>query len=475
MSLRPRTALALILAGALVARLWFWIGISGGDDARYASAAQDLVRGEYRPVGPFDVRLGMVLPMAAFRALLGPHEAAYDLPALLASMALIVLAYRVAATLLTPRAGLVAAALVAFLPMHTHYSVMPWPDAPVALATGWGVWLLLRPGDAPPRAFGWSGLCAGLSYLVRGGTWFPVALVALGVGVPRRRWASLGLWAAAFAGTVAAETVLFAILTGDPWRRFGSTDWTYESGDGARGWSAVRRILLAYPAQFFNPLHQGPAEGAGFLLFGGLPALALVGLGDAWRRRDPVARPLVAWMLAVYVPACLRPALLWPYAPYPVALARHLLPAAIPAAVIAAAFWSRGAWRTAGSLTAFLAFALFANSLLSSDVRSSSLPLHRASAALERAPGRVFVDAVLYPPLRALQRDGAGPYLSILSPPPTSPGTRLVARSSEWDTWSRAPDFGWKETERYPESPRPRLRGRPADAPGAVVVAGSPR
>src|SRR5258706_3818964 len=111
-----------ILLAALALRLVLFTGIQGGDDAYYYVSAVRLMKGE--ALGPQDLiqtRIGYLAPLAAVFRLFGRTTAGLIVPALAASLSLVVLAWWLGRDLCSDAVGSLAAAAVALLPIDIFF------------------------------------------------------------------------------------------------------------------------------------------------------------------------------------------------------------------------------------------------------------------------------------------------------------------------------------------------------------------
>jgi len=144
---RTWLVLALVLALAAVVRVLSFRGYTTYDAAEYARLAHMMVSGDFRigmlwfyPV--FSVRVGLFAPVAlAFQAI-GVNEVALTAYPFLLSMAGVVVAYVAAKAMFGARAGLVAACLVALLPIDVRHASQLLPDLPAAFWMNAGVLLV---------------------------------------------------------------------------------------------------------------------------------------------------------------------------------------------------------------------------------------------------------------------------------------------------------------------------------------------
>lgn len=133
---RPKNlmALALILTVGAVLRFAFSVSISGNDDLSVASCALDMLdAGLTVPQGHYCARFGMIFPLAGIFGLFGTGATQISLLPALASLANMLLAWRLGLLLFGPSVGasvgLAAAAVMALHPMSIEFAGLAFPDA----------------------------------------------------------------------------------------------------------------------------------------------------------------------------------------------------------------------------------------------------------------------------------------------------------------------------------------------------------
>ena len=212
-----RLALAGLLAIALAVRLAFYTGFFGSDEVTYVANAYRLLDGDWQVssyVG--SNRYGMNLPLAALAFLFGRHELVANAYPLLCSLGEVALVFHFGRQVLGLRAAVLAALLLALLPLHAHYAGRLMADAPLALmitASFLFFWHGERTRDC--RSFVIAGLAAGCSFWIK-----PHAIIYLAVFAAYpllvRRWDRRWLAMAAACGLmIVANCLLFRFLSGD--------------------------------------------------------------------------------------------------------------------------------------------------------------------------------------------------------------------------------------------------------------------
>ena len=208
----------VVMAGALGVRLIFYTGFFGSDEVTYTAAAFKLLQGDWAVsnyVG--SNRYGVNLPMAGFASLFGPNEFAAALFSMLCSLAEVALVFSVGQRMLGRRAGFLAAAVLALMPLHVHSAGRLMADAPLALAMT-ASFLMFWNGQTRNRssAFACAGVAAGLAFWIKP---HAVLYLLLFLSYPLLFWRWNWKWAWMLAGFVVlllANGALFWALTGNP-------------------------------------------------------------------------------------------------------------------------------------------------------------------------------------------------------------------------------------------------------------------
>lgn len=327
-----------ILAAALALRLLLFTGVQGNDDRLYSWSAHQISLGERTSSGDlFGTRVAYVGPVAVLYRLFGARIACLIAPNLLASLALVALAYRMGLVLYRAEVGLVAAGLVAVCPVDVFYSTMGGTDPLLATLIGLGVWLLVDPATG-----GTSGrkiACAALAGLAWGGAHLTKesGLLLLAPAVPillvRGERRSLAIAGLVVAGVLIVETATYRVTRGDPLYRLHAAMRTLQETDP---YSGLGTRLLLFPSICLNPLD------ALFPYTGGLMALAAGGTAWALSRDRRRSGALSAWWLATGLFLCLFPSSLFPYKAALPLQPRMLGALTLPGAVMVAAVLLEG-------------------------------------------------------------------------------------------------------------------------------------
>jgi hypothetical protein len=216
------TYLALILVGALVCAVVFSSGPFGSDDLVYLSRAIEVSHGTVEAQNyNGSLRFAYNLPAGLSIAVFGASYWSAALVPLLAGLAEIALIYWFAAKAINRRTALIAAALLAFAPLHIHLNGRIHTDAIVAAlitATFVLVWMAER--SKRPSLFFLAGLCAGGVFWAKELV-IVFLLVLIAYPIFARRWSWQWLW---FVGgglvMLIAHLILMAAIAGDPFHGF---------------------------------------------------------------------------------------------------------------------------------------------------------------------------------------------------------------------------------------------------------------
>ena len=140
------SALLWLVPLALTLRILFFTGLSLGDDVFYALQSIGHAIGGQWPPEPFhwQTRLGMTLPTALAIGLFGLNPIAFVLWPLIASVAGVVVCYRVARDFATERVAILAATFQACFPLELIYSTHLFPDVPTGLFASLSLWSWIR-------------------------------------------------------------------------------------------------------------------------------------------------------------------------------------------------------------------------------------------------------------------------------------------------------------------------------------------
>lgn len=162
-----------ILIFALALRLIFFIGLQGLDDTGYINWATYILNHTYE-IGPslFQLRVGIIFPLALLYKIFGINEISTSLYPLFFSLGTIVVIFLLGKELFDEKTGLLAAFLLSFFPIDLIYSTIVLPDIPVSFLIGISVLLFLKGDKLVNRRYQYlvfliSGILIGLGYLIK--------------------------------------------------------------------------------------------------------------------------------------------------------------------------------------------------------------------------------------------------------------------------------------------------------------------
>jgi mannosyltransferase len=279
-----------------------------------------------------------------------------------AGVATVPVAYLLAAELRDRRAGLFAAALVAFNPMLLWYSQEARGYALLALLCAASALFFVRALERGGRRdAAWWGVFSGLALATHYFAVFPLAVEAVWLLARRGRAALGGLAILVLSGVALAPLALHQMAAGH-------AEWISSHALGHRLWESAATFLVGETGDIIaRPEHPLPAL-VPFLLVA--TALALLAARGGAEERRAVRVPLALAAAAVAIPLAL--AVLAPDKDY--FLARNLLAALVPLlAAVAIGVTVRGAGRAGLAV----GVALLAYSLGFSILASSSTALQR--------------------------------------------------------------------------------------------------
>jgi hypothetical protein len=285
--LRSRWALPAILAAAFLLRLVFAVGISGNDDMSVAAAAMKVLdHGLHVPVGHYEARLGLVLPLAGLFALGGVNVGMLLIVPMAASLLGISLACWIGTIVFDRATGLLAACVLAIYPMDVEYAGLYFPDLIQGALMGAAILLLLRRGAGWGHAFA-AGLVWGLAYYVKEDTVFLGAVLLLGAVLRYIAWPRMILAGAVALGFVGLEVLVYGIAAGQP---FLHANLVRRANDEVLAANMDYRDIWTYPKAMFLAPHE---TGAMFFV-------AVAGLVLALRERSRAVLMIIGWCLVFY-------------------------------------------------------------------------------------------------------------------------------------------------------------------------------
>jgi 4-amino-4-deoxy-L-arabinose transferase-like glycosyltransferase len=342
--------LALIVTLAAAVRLLSFRGYTTHDAAAYTELAHMMVSGTFKPgmlwfYPVFSARVGLFAPVALAFELGGVNEVMLALYPLLLSMSSVLLAYCAARAMFDTRAGLVAAGLMALLPIDARFATQLYPDMPAAFWMGAGIMLLYvgsRRGGLPGKfsAGALAGLTLFASWLCKETVLYLLPFVGLYL-----------LWLVIKDRRNAAFLLAVALVAGF---LVGLEGWVYhrETGDFFFRLSALRRnfasstsVLPAFaPAGLVRYVASRLAEVSDetFLnpYFALIPLAALLACGyAALRKKRSFLFPALwfGWLLLLF---SFGSASLKAYVPLNLHTARFQYPMLLPAVLLFSGFAS---------------------------------------------------------------------------------------------------------------------------------------
>jgi hypothetical protein len=300
--------LALILAGAAVARVQAFGGIVREDSFHYVEMSHHVIlTGELFPeLGSFaTTRLTLVLPLILANKLFGYGETPSIAWPFLCSMLTVVLAFLIARKLAGPWAGVIAATVLAAAPVEVELATMLLPDAIVGFFIALAVWLALEGSDLSGRTgvavLAASGVAIGAAYFARITSLAFLPLVMAIPLIPKQgratRWWHALVPVGGVAVVLGGAAMLFWALKGDPLYDWHRSLTVYENLD-VPGQSTA-------PAPPPNVRFGDSASYAWILLtWRAFAPLSIAGiLAGAWAyiaRRKGALLPIL-WVLGFYV------------------------------------------------------------------------------------------------------------------------------------------------------------------------------
>ncbi len=324
--------LILILALGAALRLWLFTGYQASDDQVYIDLAWKLREGTSSlQTNPYASRVGLWVPMAGAFALFGISIFAAVFVNFLSSLATIFLGFALGSRLSDARMGLVAAMLVAFMPLNLHHATEVHADLPLSAWMGLSV-LVWQLSERKPWLGFLGGGSLGMGHLTKEPAFFLIAVIAvlsLRSTWGRKRFLYL---LAGFALVVAIETIVYALF-GDPAFRLHATRGAHSEYMEKHFSSAAQiahRLFLEVPLMMFHPMAPlFPFFGLFYVAF--LPAAIHV-----WWIRDRAGRWALGWWMVLFIFICLTPSSLFPFRLAFVARPRTLEMLTLPAALVLA-------------------------------------------------------------------------------------------------------------------------------------------
>ena len=353
-------ALALLLLAALGVRLLYFTGLQAGDDLEYSLIAFQRLGGEFHISNVHEARSGFLLPITLSYALFGVGEVPLLLYNLLCSLGLVATVFFMARRFWGDAAGAIAAGFAALHPNLVFFATECHTDTAVGLWQALSVFALISATEAerPSRKLILSGLLLGWAYLHKEHAVFLAPFYAGHWIATRRRWTWYLPLALAALGVFVAESLVSAIVTGNPLKRFEMISSMHVGRYMVERYTTASeisyRLFLELPRQLFRSRY--------YYDFQGLINLVGLGLGIAGVvRKTPGARLLTGWWATLYLAYCFWPSSIVPLLPAFFLFDWTLPPLVGPLACFAGGGIAR--WRR--PVVAAVAAALAAASLLS--------------------------------------------------------------------------------------------------------------
>ncbi len=301
--------LVLLLILAAGVRGIYFTGLQIGDDIVYSKTALERLEGTLRFTNVQQTRMGFLLPIMLFYAVFGPGEVPLVLYNIICSVGLVGVVFALARRYWGEKAGLMASWIAAIHPNLVRFASECHADTPVALWHALVVHFFLGALDSerPAKRLALAGLLLGWAYLHKEHAVFIIPFFVSHWLLTGRRWTWYLPMALAALGVFLAELAGFAILAGNPFKRFEMIRYWHVGRYMAEHYTTVGSILyrlfLDLPVRMLAPWHG--------LVF--LPGLA----AGVWllRRREGGARLLAGWWASIYVGYCFWPSSLIPFLP----------------------------------------------------------------------------------------------------------------------------------------------------------------
>lgn len=328
------------------------------DDAAYAELAHQLLRGDY-PVGVLDrtpvfpLRVGIIAPAAACFKIGGVNEWAMVFYPFILSIAAVFLAYLAGKMFFSESAGLIAAFILAIIPLEVRSATTLLPDLPSAFWSNAGIVLLMCGSKKNARtaqaACGMgSGVCLGVSWLCKESTLYIAPFILLymawlAFAQKRSCMPLIASFSTAALGILAAEMFVYYHYTDDMLFRFHEIERNYRDygtfffKEGSvcgwqpgHYWSAVaKRLFIDGPKTIFLQNRFGYIN---------LAALLVLIYANITRKRSFLVPG--TWFLFLIVMYNFGSSSFSSYKPLALVFPRYLSPLLFPAVIIPAGFLS---------------------------------------------------------------------------------------------------------------------------------------
>lgn len=343
-----------IIAAGLAIRALLFTGIAGTDEVVYSTRAYSLLQHGFDPAGDlFFARIGYVVPLALVFSVFGIHPVTLALLSLIASTLMVLLAWKVGRELHSEGLGVVAAAIVAFLPLDIYYASSGHLDLLEASVGSLAIYVVWRSGKVPTRALLFGLLAGGLfgvAHLIKESAFF-FLIPPLWLMRQRRYRLIVATAVSTYLATIAAEMTAYAMFRGDAMTRLhlvhAQVNGVPAAGHGVWG----RAVDLAAAAL--------TSEGALFKHIGLLLWLSIAGVAVTLLRDRDRWGLIVVWLLGLLLAIGFWPRAINPFHPALALHARYFAALIVPGALLAARFLSEMSIRL-GKKTAVVAFAAIA-------------------------------------------------------------------------------------------------------------------
>lgn len=422
----PLAGLAAIGVVAVALRIAFFTGYHGYDDIHYIQRAFDLSEGvRSLPQTAWAGRIGLVGPTALAYAALGVTPVTTNLFPFACSLLGIAAVYMLGRRLFDEGTGLLAALLLAFLPIDVLSAGQLFANSPVSLLAGIGFGcFVLAERDDDPRAYFCSGLGLGLATLVHEAVVMTFAAypacLALTRG-PTRRHALIGI---GFALGLGIEPIAHGILLGAPLARLEGL-----SGSHARMMTSVAEDV-AYSGFNLAWIGEGLLRPFSERTFGLYTWLLAPALWFGARSAKPSVERALAVLVVVgggwILFGSISPTHYSPLSRMP----RYLIPLALPSTWLLAHWLLRQPLARRSLL--LVALGLSSIGCLLIDSGNALIPYERAAEIIAPlSPARVVVDPTCRFPLEFAERMRPSYELTDFNGERVAPGTLLVVRTPE--------------------------------------------
>ena len=255
-SVRPEVWLFWILAFSAILRFVTFTGIVGADDVSIAENALRVVEeGPYLPLGHYAARVGLIYPLAAIFAVAGVGEWQMVVIPFAASLLGVFLAYFIASRVLNQRAGLIAAALVAFFPLDVANASVLMPDLVlgVALATSFALALKVPSARQPYVWAVLAGLVWGYAWLIKVEAFFMAFVYAGFLWQQKANWRPIFVIFAGAAVVVFIENFVYWAAGGEFLHRLHAA---LDQGGGKFVEEFSETSLWVFPKAWFVTFYQ---------------------------------------------------------------------------------------------------------------------------------------------------------------------------------------------------------------------------